>query len=81
MFTNYSLSIKPIYYHKIVPYPSLSLRAYLGKSHQGPLTIVSGVLRRVVWYKFTNISGVLAASIIGAIGKLLPDYRAQQPSY
>jgi hypothetical protein len=36
----------------------------------------SGILRRVVYQKFTNVSEVLAASIVG---KLLPDYTEQHP--
>jgi hypothetical protein len=48
----------------------------------------SGLLRHVVWWKFTYVSDVLAASIIMAMkalimeaesGKRLPDYTAQQP--
>jgi hypothetical protein len=54
----------------------------------------SGLLRRVVWWKSTDVSEVLAAFIIRAmrnrpndegskylwnVGKLLPDYTAQQP--
>jgi hypothetical protein len=40
----------------------------------------SGLLRHVVWWKLTDVSEVLAASIIGwIISKLLPDYTAQQP--
>jgi hypothetical protein len=31
----------------------------------------SGLLRRVVWYKFTDVSDVLAASIIRAIIALI----------
>jgi hypothetical protein len=50
----------------------------------------SGMLRRVVWQKFTNVSEVLAASIIRAmcddwgskhiwnVSKHIPDYMAQQ---
>jgi hypothetical protein len=37
-------------------------------------------LLRVVWYKFTDVSEVLAASIFRAISiALLPDYTVQQP--
>jgi hypothetical protein len=40
------------------------------------------MLRRVVWYKLTNVSEVLIASIIRAISKcrqFLPEYTAQHP--
>jgi hypothetical protein len=39
----------------------------------------SGLLHCVVWWNFTSVSEMLAVSIIRAIGKLLPDYMAQQP--
>jgi hypothetical protein len=42
----------------------------------------SGLLRHVVWYKFTDVSEVLAASIIHAVthcdvGKILVDHTEQ----
>jgi hypothetical protein len=40
----------------------------------------SGLLRRVDWWTFTDVSEVIAVFIIIIIsGKLLTDYAAQQP--
>jgi hypothetical protein len=46
--------------------------------------VSSGFLRRVVWQKSADVSEVLAATIrtmshLWNVGKLLPDYTAQQP--
>jgi hypothetical protein len=48
--------------------------------------VSSGLLRRVIWQKFTDVSEVLADSIISAmskphghVGKYLPDKTLQQP--